>query len=70
MSSVVKVIELIAQSDKSWDDAARNAVAEAAKTIKNIKSVWVDNQTAEVEGNQIVSYRVNVRISFLVSEGR
>jgi len=70
MSSVVKVIELIAQSDKSWDDAARNAVAEASKTIKNIKSVWVDNQTAEVEGNQIVSYRVNVRISFLVSEGR
>ena len=70
MSSVVKVIELIAQSEKSWDDAAKNAVAEAAKTIKNIKSIWVDNQTAEVEGNRIVSYRLNVKVSFLVSGER
>jgi flavin-binding protein dodecin len=70
MSSVVKVIELIAESDKSWDDAARNAVAEAAKTVKNIKSVWVDNQTAEVDGNRIVRYRLNVRISFLVTQER
>lgn len=68
--SVVKVIELIAESDKSWDDAARNAVAEAAKTVKNIKSVWVDNQTAEVEGDRIVRYRLNVRVSFLVTQDR
>jgi flavin-binding protein dodecin len=70
MSSVVKVIELIAQSETSWDDAAKNAVAEAAKTIKNIKSIWVDNQTAEVEGNRIVSYRLNVKVSFLVAGER
>ncbi len=70
MSSVVKVIELIAQSEKSWDDAAKNAVAEAAKTIKNIKSIWVDNQTAEVEGNRIVSYRLNVKVSVLVAGDR
>ena len=68
--SVVKVIELIAESDKGWDDAAQNAVTEAAKTVKNIKSVWVDNQTAEVEGNRIVRYRVNVRISFVVGDKR
>lgn len=70
MSSVVKVVELIAQSDKSWDDAAQNAVTEAAKTIKNIKSIWVDNQTAEVEGNRIVSYRLNVKVSFVVAGER
>ncbi|HEX9894738.1 MAG TPA: dodecin family protein [Gemmatimonadales bacterium] len=66
MSSIVKVIEIIAQSDKSWDDAAQAAVAEASKTVKQIKSVWVDNFSGEVEGNRIVRYRVNVKISFLV----
>lgn len=70
MSSVVKVVELIAESDKSWDDAAKNAVTEASKTIKNIKSIWVDNQTAEVEGNRIVRYRLNVKLSFLVAPDR
>ena len=70
MSSVVKVVELIAESDKSWDAAAQNAVTEAAKTIKNIKSIWVDNQTAEVEGGRIVRYRVNVKLSFLVAPDR
>jgi flavin-binding protein dodecin len=70
MSSVVKVVELIAESDKSWDDAAKNAVTEASKTIKNIKSIWVDNQTAEVDGNRIVRYRLNVKLSFLVAPDR
>jgi flavin-binding protein dodecin len=69
MSSIVKVIEIIAQSEKSWDDAAQVAVAEAAKTVKQIKSVWVDNFSAECENNRIVRYRANVKISFLV-EGR
>jgi len=69
MSSIVKVIEIIAQSEKSWDDAARVAVREAAKTVKQIKSVWVDNFSAECENNKIVRYRANVKISFIV-EGR
>jgi flavin-binding protein dodecin len=69
MSSIVKVIEIIAQSEKSWDDAAQMAVGEAAKTVKNIKSVWVDNFSGECENNRIVRYRANVKISFLV-EGR
>jgi dodecin len=64
--SVVKVIELIAESDKSWDDAARNAVAEAARTVKGITSVWVDNFSAEVTGDKLSRYRVNVKISFIV----
>jgi flavin-binding protein dodecin len=69
MSSIVKVIEIIAQSEKSWDDAAQNAVREAAKTVKQIKSVWVDNFSAECDNDRIVRYRVNVKISFQV-EGR
>lgn len=64
--SVIKVIELLANSKKSWEDAAQNAVTHAAKTIKNIKSVYVQEQTAVVTGENITEYRVNVKISFEV----
>jgi flavin-binding protein dodecin len=70
MSSVAKVIELIAESDKSWDDAAKNAIREASKTIKNIKSIWVDNMSAEVKDNKIVSYRANVKVTFVLEGNR
>jgi hypothetical protein len=64
--SVIKVVELLANSKKSWEDAAQNAVTHAAKTIKNIKSVYVQEQTAVVTGENIKEYRVNVKISFEV----
>jgi flavin-binding protein dodecin len=70
MSSVAKVIELIAESEKSWDDAAKNAIIEASKTIKNIKSVWVDNMSAEVKNNKIVMYRANVKVTFVLEGQR
>ena len=66
MSSIVKVIEVVAQSEKSFDDAAQNAVKEVAKTVKNIKTLWIDNFTATVEGDRITEYRVNAKVSFLV----
>lgn len=66
MSSIVKVIEVIAQSDKGFEDAARNAVLEASKTVKGIKSIWIDNFSAEVAGNKITNYRVNAKISFVL----
>jgi flavin-binding protein dodecin len=66
MSSIAKVIALIAESDKSWDDAAKNALKEAAKTVKNIKSIWMDNMSAEVQNNKIVSYRANVKVTFVL----
>jgi hypothetical protein len=70
MSTIVKVIELIAQSDQSWEDAARSAIQEAAKTVKNIKSIWIDNFSGEVQGDKIVKYRVNAKVSFLVEGHR
>ena len=66
MSSIVKVIEVIAQSDKGFDDAVRNAVSEASKSVQGIKSVWVENFSAEVEGDRLTKFRVNAKISFLV----
>jgi flavin-binding protein dodecin len=70
MSSVAKVIELIAESEKSWDEAARNAVVEASKTLKNIRSIWVDNMTAEVRDNKITMYRANVKVTFVLEGNR
>ncbi len=68
MSSIVKVIEVIAQSEKSFDDAVKQAVAEAGRTVKDIKSVWVDNFSCTVDNGKITHYRVNAKLSFLVGQ--
>jgi flavin-binding protein dodecin len=65
MSSIAKVIEVISESDESWDDAVQNALTEASKTVDNIKSIWVENMTAVVEGNRIVRYRLNAKVTFI-----
>ena len=65
--SVLKVIEILANSSKSWDDAAQQAVSEASKSVKNIKSVYIKEQNARVENNQIVEYRINAKITFEVN---
>jgi flavin-binding protein dodecin len=66
MSSIVKVIEVIAQSESSFDDAVRNAVKEVARTVTGVKSVWVDNFSCNVTGDKITEFRVNVKVSFVV----
>ncbi|HSP41211.1 MAG TPA: dodecin family protein [Gillisia sp.] len=66
--AIIKVVEIMSNSSKGWEDATRNAVKHAAKTIKNIKSVYVKDQTAVVSGENITEYRVNVKISFEVGE--
>ncbi|MEA3373131.1 MAG: dodecin family protein [Campylobacterota bacterium] len=66
--SIVKVIEVIAESEKSWDDAAKNAINEASKSIKNIKSIYVENMEAKVDGNKIIKYRINAKISFVLKK--
>jgi len=62
--AIVKVIEVIAGSDKSFDDATENALKEASKSVKNIKSIYINEMKAIVENNKIVSYGVNAKISF------
>lgn len=65
--SILKVIEVLANSEKGWEDAARNAVAHASKSVKNIKSVYINEQSAQVKDNKITEYRVNAKITFEVS---
>jgi flavin-binding protein dodecin len=64
--AVVKVIEIIAESDESWEAAAQDAVNEAAKTVDNINQVYIDYFKGIVENNKIVRYSVNAKISFVV----
>ena len=64
--TVVKIVELIGSSPNSWEEAAGNAVKEAAKTVRNIKGVHVKRCTAKVENNKIVEYRTVVKIAFIV----
>ena len=66
--AVVKVIELLAESDQSWEDAAQVALDEAAKTVRNIKSLYIKEFQAIVKDGQIASYRVNAKISFVVED--
>ena len=66
--SVVKVIEVIASSEKSFDDATKNALKEASKSVDNIESIYVKEMNANVENNQIVSYGVNAKVSFRVGK--
>lgn len=66
--SIVKVIEVIAQSDRSWEHAAQEAVRLAAKTVRNINHIYIKEMQGIVEDNQIALYRVNANISFLVEE--
>jgi flavin-binding protein dodecin len=66
--TVVKVIELIGSSPNGWEDAAKNALAQAAKTIKNIKSIYVKTCKATVKNNQIAEYRAVVKVAFVVQD--
>ncbi len=62
--SVVKVIELVASSPKSWEDAVQKAVAESAETLRHIRGVDVVKQSAHVEHGKIVEYRATLHIAF------
>jgi flavin-binding protein dodecin len=64
--AVVKIVELIGSSPSGWEEAVGNALKEATKTIKNIKSLHVKRCTAKVDNNKIVEYRAVARIAFVV----
>lgn len=65
--TMLKVIEVLAESDKSWEDAANVAVARASETVRNIKSINVENFQGTVgEDGRISRYRINAKISFLL----
>lgn len=66
MSEMLKVIEVLAESDTSWEDAAQQAVTRAAKTLHGIKSIYIKDFEAKVENGKIAKYRINASITFLL----
>jgi dodecin len=64
--SVAKIIEISADSDTSFDDAIREGIQRASKTVKQIKGAWVQDQQVDVENNQIVKYRVHLKVTFVL----
>lgn len=66
--AIVKVIEVLAQSEKGWEEAAQEALKEASKSVRNIQSIYIKEFQATVENNQIVNYRINAKISFVIEK--
>ncbi len=62
--AVLKVIEIMGSSKKSFEDAIGNVVKEASKTVKNIKSVYVKDMQVTVDNNQVMDYRVTTKVCF------
>jgi len=63
---VLKVIELLSSSSISWEDATKKAVLEANKSLKGIKSVYIQDMSATVDDGEVTEYRVNAKITFEV----
>jgi dodecin len=70
MAKVIKVIEVLAESQKSWEDAAKNALEAASKTLRNIRSIYIQDFEAKVEKGRITRYRINAKISFELDANR
>ena len=66
MANVVKVVELLAESEQSWEDAARQAVQEATKSIRGVRSVYISEFQATVENDKVTAFRVNAKVSFIL----
>ena len=68
MSHTVKIIELVGLSEQSWEDAVKNVVWEASKSIDGITGVEVLNMTADVRDGKLYDYKVNVQVAFPVKK--
>ena len=66
--SVVKIIKVIGQSESSFDDAVKNAVKEATKNLRNVKSFQVDEMSGEISDGNVTKYRAAVEIAFVVAD--
>lgn len=66
--SVARVTEITSSSNVSFQDALEKGIERANKTLKNVKGAWVQEQTVEVEDGKIVAYRVNMKVTFVLTD--
>jgi flavin-binding protein dodecin len=67
--SVAKIIEISAESSKSFEDAIQEGISRASKTVKNIKSAWIKEQQVVVDKGKVVAYRVDMKVTFVLKDG-
>ena len=66
--SVATVTEISSSSDKSFEDAIQQGIARATKTLRQVRSAWIKEQEAQIEGDRIVAYKVNMLITFVLED--
>lgn len=66
--SVAKVTEITSSSTEGFEHAVKSGIERAAKTLKNIKGAWIQEQSVEVNGNQVTEYRVNMKVTFVLND--
>ncbi len=66
--SVAKHIEITADSTKGFEDAVQKGIQTASKTVKGIRSAWVKDQQVLVDGNTVTTYRVNMKVTFVLED--
>jgi len=66
--AILKVIEVLSNSNDSWEDATKKAVKQASKTVRDIVSVYVQEQSCTVKNGEVDEFRVNVKITFKIDD--
>ena len=66
--SVARVTEISAVSEEGFEDAIRQAIARATKTLRNVEGTWVKDQNVMIEDGNIVGYKVNLEITFVLED--
>ena len=66
--SVARVTEISSTSEKSFEDAIKQGIARASKTLRNVKGAWIKEQQIDIEGESITRYRVNMLVTFILDE--
>ena len=68
MTSIARVTEISATSDKSFEDAIQQGIKRATQTLRNVQGAWIKEQEVSVENNNIVAYKVNMMITFVLDD--
>lgn len=63
---VAKIIEISAESPDGFEDAVRDGIRRASKTVENIKSAWVEDQGVQVANGEVTNYRVHLKVTFIL----
>ena len=66
--SVARITEITAESDKSFEDAVNTGIARANKTLQGVKGAWVKDQKVIVQNGKITTYRVNLKVTFVLND--